>query len=331
MHDCVKTSEQLVDLVFEELGPEARRRVLSELQGCQYCLAQYHAMTETLRVFDQTAEVALPDESYWAGYEARLRTRLQQERPNLRRRLADWMAGLGLLTVWPRALAAGLALLLLTLGWWNWQRRQLISPSPNALKLAKVTPTPPSQPEVRNEAVAIRPKLDRNSDRQKPVHSRTAKPDHRPKIQRAELEETVAIGVEAVRFAQPLAVNSLFNPETTKHFEKAQLLLRSFRNASNIKGTQQKKAIDLAYEKQLSRRLLYQNILLRRDAELKGNLPAEEALNNLEPFLLDIANLPDKPALAELSGIRQRLQRKELITALQINAAQPVLPIFQNQ
>src|SRR5205085_9010763 len=118
MHDCVKTSEQLIDLVFDELGAEASRRALSELESCQHCLAQYRAMSETLCVFDQAAAVALPDESYWAGYEARLRTRLQQERPNVKRRLAGWVAGLGFLAMRPRALAAGLALLLLTLGWW---------------------------------------------------------------------------------------------------------------------------------------------------------------------------------------------------------------------
>ena len=58
MHDCVKTSEQLIDLVFAELGSEARRRMLAEMAGCQHCLAQYQSMTETLRVFDQAAEVA---------------------------------------------------------------------------------------------------------------------------------------------------------------------------------------------------------------------------------------------------------------------------------
>ena len=31
MHDCLKTRELLVDLVFDELGPEARRRALLSL------------------------------------------------------------------------------------------------------------------------------------------------------------------------------------------------------------------------------------------------------------------------------------------------------------
>src|ERR1051326_1891977 len=124
MHDCVKTYEQLVDLVFDELEAAARQRVLAEIAGCQHCLAQYQSMTETLRVFDQAAEVTLPGESYWAGYEARLRTRLEQERPTLKQRLADWFGGLWLLMLRPLPLTAGVAALLLAVGWWGWQRRQ---------------------------------------------------------------------------------------------------------------------------------------------------------------------------------------------------------------
>ena len=329
MHDCVKTTEQLVDLVFDELGPEARQRVLTELMGCQHCLAQYQSMTETLQVFDQAAEVTLPGESYWTGYEARLRTRLQQERPTLKQRLADWFGGLWLLTLRPLPLTAGVAaLLLLAVGWWNWQRRQIVAPAPITPEVVRVTPTPSSKLAAQNDSVAVASKPDGVPSKRKLVYSRAAKPIGRSTILRAAPpEETVAIGVEAVRFEQPQAVNSLFNPETTKHFEKAQLLLRAFRNASATKGSS---GIDLAYEKQLSRRLLYQNILLRRDAEMKGNLPAQEALNSLEPFLLDIAHLPDRPSSGDLSGIRERLQRKDVIVALQINAAQPALPTFQN-
>ena len=329
MHDCVKTSEQLIDLVFAELGSEARRRMLAEMAGCQHCLAQYQSMTETLRVFDQAAEVALPGESYWAGYEARLRTRLQQERPTLKQRLADWLARFWLLSLRPLPLAAGLAaLFLLTLGWWNWQRRQIVVPAPITPELVKINPTPSPRVEPQVADVAVMPKPNSVPNRQRLVHSKAANQVSRPAIQHAEPpEETVAIGVEAERFEQPQAVNSLFNPETARHFEKAQLLLRAFRNASAVKGSGR---IELAYEKQLSQRLLYQNILLRRDAEMKGNLPAEEALNSLEPFLLDIANLPDRPLPSDLSGIRERLQRKDLIVALQINGTQSALPTFQN-
>src|SRR5262245_63392651 len=126
MHDCVKTRELLVDLVFDELGPEARRRTLLELEGCPDCLAQYRSMTEALRVFDQVTETAMPDESYWPGYETRLRERLRHARPSRMRRLADWISDFWLLIARPLPAAAGLALVLLAIGWWTWQRRQAV-------------------------------------------------------------------------------------------------------------------------------------------------------------------------------------------------------------
>src|SRR5262249_6002249 len=116
------------------------------------------------------------------------------------------------------------------------------------------------------------------------------------------LEDDVAL----TRPDQSLIAASLFTPETIRHFENAQILLRSFRNASapdtaagERREPEAPAPIDLTYEKEMSRKLLHQNVLLRRDAEMKGNLPAEEALDSLELFLLDIANLPDNPSLGD--------------------------------
>src|SRR5262245_1144876 len=332
MHDCVKTRELLVDLVFDELGPEARRRALLELEGCADCLAQYRSMTEALRVFDQVTETAMPDESYWPGYETRLGERLRSERPSWARRLADWIGGFGPLTVRPLSVAAGLALVLLAIGWWTWQRRQAVGPTPGASNVAAETPTQQPNVESHDEVIAKTPKSGEISKRLTSVHQKVHLAAARsngnaPSVRREErVGEMVEDVVVSRGFDQSFIAASLFTPETIRHFEKAQLMLRSFRNASAAKSFA---ATDLAYERQLSRRLLYQNILLRRDAEMKGNLPAEEALSSLEPFLLDIANLPDNPSRGELGGIRERLQRKELIASLQISSAQPSAPTYQ--
>jgi len=332
MHDCVKTRELLVDLVFDELGPEASRRALLELEGCLDCLSQYRSMTEALRVFDQVTETAMPDESYWPGYEARLRERLRSERQSWMLRLADWIGGFGPLTVRPISVAAGLALVLLAIGWWTWQRRQAVGPTPGAPYVAAKTPTPQPNVQSHDEVIAATPKSGEISNRRKSVHPTvhlaTAKSNgNAPSVRREErVGEMVKDVVVSRGFDQSLIAASLFTPETISHFEKAQLMLRSFRNASAAKSFA---ATDLAYDRQLSRRLLTKNILLRRDAELKGNLPAEEALSSLEPFLLDIANLPDKPSSGELGGIRERLQRKELIASLQISSAQPSAPAYK--
>jgi len=119
--------------------------------------------------------------------------------------------------------------------------------------------------------------------------------------------------------------NELIDADTVKHLEKAQVLLRSFRNT---RSAGEQGVFDLAYEKQQSRRLLNQNIVLRRSAEAKGNLPTEELLGSLEPFLIDIANLPDKPAQDDIQSIKQRMQKREIVSSLQIYSARTAPPSY---
>ncbi len=77
-------------------------------------------------------------------------------------------------------------------------------------------------------------------------------------------------------------------------------------------------AADVAYEKRLSKELLNENILLRRDADNGGNVPTERLLSTLEPYLLDIANLEDKPSTDEVRSITERMKKNEIIAALQV-------------
>ncbi|MBA3439706.1 MAG: zf-HC2 domain-containing protein [Pyrinomonadaceae bacterium] len=105
--------------------------------------------------------------------------------------------------------------------------------------------------------------------------------------------------------------------ETARHVERAELLLRSFRNA-DLSST----AFDLAYEQQHSKKLLYKNISLRRDAAAKGDAPTEELLGSLEPILLDIANLPNDPSPEDVRAVVERMQRKEMVAALQVHSMQ---------
>ncbi|MBV8859243.1 MAG: energy transducer TonB [Acidobacteria bacterium] len=78
-HDCQTTEESLVELVFGEVEGGAREALLEEVVRCERCAARYRGMAETLRVFDEAAETSLPAESFWDGYEERLRRRMAQE------------------------------------------------------------------------------------------------------------------------------------------------------------------------------------------------------------------------------------------------------------
>jgi hypothetical protein len=109
--------------------------------------------------------------------------------------------------------------------------------------------------------------------------------------------------------------------KTARHVEQAQLLLRSFRNA-RVADTGRRASSDIAYDKRQSKKLLYQNIVLRREAASRGNLPVESLLDSLEPILIDIANLPDNPAPADVREINERMRRKNLVAMLQVSSVE---------
>jgi hypothetical protein len=305
MHDCRKTKKNLVDLVFGELEAGQQQSMLAEVRGCPSCSEEYLSMQATLRIFDQATDTAMPEESYWMGYDARLRAKLAEPvAPNRRERLAGWFALLLARPAFPVAIVAGLILIAAISA--AWFLRQGVGNTPVLVVQttptpgqSQATPTPTPTGAPQNEAlpghqsvVAV------NSPQPRPARPpRTA-----VKIPASVPDELIAMDVSPV--AGPAS-----------HFEKAQLLLRSFRNA---RAEGKSASLDLAYEKRQASKLVYDNILLRREAEAKGYLPVEEALNSLEPLLLDIANLPDKPSRGEVQVIRERIQKQEIIATLQV-------------
>jgi hypothetical protein len=146
----------------------------------------------------------------------------------------------------------------------------------------------------------------------------------RTTLEHTPLKEPIGVDSDFVAERQPI-INPFIDVETARHIERAQLLLRSFRNARDAGPLPD---ANLSYEKQGSRELLYKNVLLRRDAEAKGNLPVEELLGSLEPFLLDIANLPEKPSSNDVRSIKERMQKKEIVSALQIYSAPVLSQVF---
>lgn len=113
-------------------------------------------------------------------------------------------------------------------------------------------------------------------------------------------------------FSTELAFD-LDEQDTAKHIERTENLLRSIRNVP-VSDTDED--IDVTYDKALSRRLLNENVVLRRDAEMKAKFPTKTLLADLEPFLIDIANLPDRARPQDVREIKERVQKTEIVAAL---------------
>jgi len=101
--------------------------------------------------------------------------------------------------------------------------------------------------------------------------------------------------------------------DTARHIEQSQNLLRSIRN---VPVSDSDEEIDVTYDKALSRRLLNENVVLRRDAEMKAKFPTKTLLTDLEPLLIDIANLPDHARPEDVRAIKERVKKTEIVAAL---------------
>lgn len=154
---------------------------------------------------------------------------------------------------------------------------------------------------------------------------------------RVEARTSAPASVEVARFEQALSLTKRMANENTlasggrsqsmsgevaQHLERAELLLLSLKNA---RQAETERTFNVAYEKGLSRRLLARNVLLRREAESKSNLPLEELLDSLEPVLVEVASLPEQASSSDVLSIRERIRRKGLVALLQTHTNEPLL------
>jgi hypothetical protein len=102
--------------------------------------------------------------------------------------------------------------------------------------------------------------------------------------------------------------------DVARHVERAQMLLRSIKNARAADAGDP----DIAYEKDLSRKLLAENATLQLEAEVKGDKETQQVLDRIEPFLLEIANMGEKPSREEVRSIRERVRSNEIVAALEV-------------
>lgn len=172
---------------------------------------------------------------------------------------------------------------------------QVAVQSPAPLPSPKVEPSPAAKPSPKKESDAPR----RQAPARRPAPVREPKPG-----------EQFAVIPENVRPADAQTMTAL-------HFEKAETLLRAFRN---VRLTDPDAAAEVNYESKRAKQLIYRNMMLRREADASGDVQIASLLESLEPILLDIANLPDKPDGDAVRVIRERVERKNIVALLQINS-----------
>lgn len=295
LHDCHKTQQQMTEWLFEESAPT----IPAELMDCRACLDQYLALKEAMSIFDQTELALQPAEEYWAGYEAKLRVKLAQEaQPS---RWHQWFTR----SFWLIPVAAVLLILLFGIAW----SQRLAPANPNAPAKEVALGNPDLKPSVmQQDKEGDGAKTQKGSGRKasKPTKPERKEPTHPPYKKPYLLMDPNPM--------MALASLNVENPAAVQHVERAQRLLRSFRNSSPVNNA----SFDLTYERKQARQLVYKNILLRREAETRGDWPTEEMLSSLESLLLDIGNLPARPTTDDVNPIKERMQKKEIVARLQL-------------
>lgn len=180
----------------------------------------------------------------------------------------------------------------------------------NDKQLAVVqTPTPQKQ---QPEAEAS-PSPNKDNEQTAPRRSPSPAPAKKPLVREPKPgEQFAAIPAtpEPVRSADTQTMTAL-------HFEKSETLLVAFRNVRlNEPGT----SAEVAYERKRAKQLVLQNMVLRREADAAGDVQISSLLENLEPILIDISNLPDKPDKDAVRVIRERVERKNIVPLLRVNS-----------
>ncbi len=342
--ECLPRIEEYVD---GELDGRIRERLASHLLTCTGCAQELASLQREQEIYAHYQRDIAVTPAQWNIVQARIEQQKDvlspEPRTGLRERLSKlfnsrkqfrpaFVTALVLLVV---GIIAGVVYL-------NSRSRQtelVQTPKPAATQSpAVVRQELPSQSNQSNETIAGGGNQEqRNSNRQPQVIvasvprtegrkktavvARVPRPENRRSIQPARDAsaqfEPAAAGDNLITGARrnALEAGGDFDFEIARHADRAQLLLRSFRN---VRLPANNRALDVSYEKENARKLLYQNIALRRDAATRGDQPTTEVLNALEPILLDIANLPNRARARDVRSIEQHMKKKEIVATLQV-------------
>lgn len=309
---CLNHLEEYID--GELVGRDAAQ-ISAHLMTCGNCSAAFDALTAEQVIYaryERGLEIA---PSMWHEIEMRIAEGDHVAAPESGSKLGEWIAGL---FAAPRfgfafggAIAVAIAAIVIGLAYMKSQRQHEVAQQhggfvsePLPREKASQTPTPEASPKERKALNKPESKQAPKERKEQPDEKRT-----QPLVPRQEVADR---GVQTDIFYSEVA-SAGGDLETQKHIERAQMLLRSIRN-TDVSGDE---TVDVSYEKTLSRQLLSENLALRHNAEATGKFPVKSLLGSLEPFLIDIANLPDQAKADELRAVKDRVTRTEIVAVLQ--------------
>jgi putative zinc finger protein len=308
--DCLNLLETYLD---GEAGERETDLMRAHLTSCANCEARFEALTaenESYARYDREIQIS---PAVWNGVAARIAAEDRQIEREAKSSFADWISGLlaipALRFAMPTVALIAIAVVI-GLAYWRMRPQQPRTglTANNNISTPSRLETPPVKGTEDRQNAGAGGQQDQRVLEGAPVI--TAKYiDRRMKPGPA----TPSADQSDVLPDTSAASTDIEDRDTANHLAQAENLLLSLRN---IKYSETDEEVDVSYEKAESRRLLSENVVLRRDAEMAGKFPAKSMLGSLEPFLIDIANLPDKAKPSEVSQITDRVQRTEIVAEL---------------
>ena len=306
-------TEKISSLIDGELAPAEAREVERHVLTCDEC-EQVRADFLNLR-------------SQIAGFEASLQPVVQNRELKKILSRGERVAARGVRWGWSTPAIAFATLLvigaIIGLIWYQGSKQQdrqsnqiaqHQTPSP-APSLTGEAPKPEDSPEQIHEtghSDPVKEDKETNTPRRPAAPKKPLQREPKPGEQFAVVTEPAAPSIpERMRSADAETLTQI-------HFAKSETLLVSFRN---VRLNEAGAAKQVADERKRAQQLVYQNMILRRQADADGDVHIASLLESLEPILLDIANLPDKPDNNKVRTIRERVERKNIVPLLQVNSA----------
>lgn len=77
MHSCKATKNSLIELAMSQ--PDQNKLPPAELENCPACREEFASLRNALRTTEAAIRLGQPAESFWPGYQERLRLRLERE------------------------------------------------------------------------------------------------------------------------------------------------------------------------------------------------------------------------------------------------------------